>query len=112
MEAIDSARVQRFDVLCSSDPSHVVHTGNTYLQDVAEGYLTENPAVRINMTEERVTASVHIIGAIRNHKGRFLAKTKRGTWKDVGNQLALRWVSLYLKRQYGEEGGVGGGEEI
>eukprot|EP00541_Cyclophora_tenuis_P019437 CAMPEP_0116565886 /NCGR_PEP_ID=MMETSP0397-20121206/14139_1 /TAXON_ID=216820 /ORGANISM="Cyclophora tenuis, Strain ECT3854" /LENGTH=122 /DNA_ID=CAMNT_0004092693 /DNA_START=42 /DNA_END=410 /DNA_ORIENTATION=- len=104
----NSTTIQSTDILCSSMEQYKNHSGNqlllheitTYLaQRQYDAALSQQQQEIINVTKSRVEASYSIIGIMRNrHKGRFLAKTKRGTWKDVGDALALRWVSLYIKR--------------
>ena len=47
---------------------------------------------------ERVPVARDIVGEIRNGGGRFLARTKKGTLKDIDNELAIRWASLCIRR--------------
>ena len=91
-------RIQVNDVLCGVRTApYIFHVGNVrYAQAVASYLETHAPVVT---RQDSIEAASAIIRFVRTHRrGRFLAKTKRGTWKDIGDHLATLWVCLHLKR--------------
>eukprot|EP00541_Cyclophora_tenuis_P018344 CAMPEP_0116563188 /NCGR_PEP_ID=MMETSP0397-20121206/12588_1 /TAXON_ID=216820 /ORGANISM="Cyclophora tenuis, Strain ECT3854" /LENGTH=133 /DNA_ID=CAMNT_0004089591 /DNA_START=131 /DNA_END=532 /DNA_ORIENTATION=- len=91
-------RICSNDVLCSTIPRYVNHVGNQDYALAVAAYLLRHPRINLARVDERVAASRDIVGIIRYRRGRFLAKTRRGTWKEIGDELALRWVSRQLRR--------------
>mmetsp|Transcript_13076 Transcript_13076/g.22224 ORF Transcript_13076/g.22224 Transcript_13076/m.22224 type:complete len:202 (-) Transcript_13076:416-1021(-) len=94
----DPRKIQGNDVLCGVlSPPYSTHVGNRRYAILVSGYLATHPPIEI--VQDRVRAAVEIVGRVRSvQRGRFLARTKRGPWKDIGDRLAIRWVSLHLKR--------------
>jgi len=91
-------RVQIWDVMCDRrDVRCANHFGNRRFAIIVCMHMAKNQDL-LNV-DVRVRVARSIIHTIRNGRpgGRFLAKTKRNTWKDIGDNLALRWVSLILK---------------
>lgn len=90
-----SDRVQRLDVMCDRhDKRCAKHFGNRRFAIIVCMFMSKNPNLEDpNVCQEVAKAIIDII----RPEGRFLAKTKRNTWRDIGNELAVRWVSLILK---------------
>uniref|UniRef100_A0A7S1DAZ9 DUF6824 domain-containing protein n=1 Tax=Cyclophora tenuis TaxID=216820 RepID=A0A7S1DAZ9_CYCTE len=96
-KATDWTKIQRTDVLCNNQMPYARHTGNHLYALIVAKYINGHPPVV--EVKERVKAALNIIKTVRQeHHGRFLAKTKRGTWKDIGDKLAVKWISLHFKR--------------
>ena len=99
-----SSRIQREDILCCHDLPYAAHVGNRMYVIRLSLYLENHPTASSSTTavmtvEERFKASMDMVKIIRTkQRGRFLAKTKKGTWKDIGDSLAVKWISLHIKR--------------
>ena len=93
-------RVQREDVVCDrNDPRCAVHYGNQMFALLVSTRITAAENLRdLLVPSERVPVARDIVGEIRNSGGRFLARTKKGTLKDIDNELAIRWASLCIRR--------------
>jgi len=100
----DMRRVQAFDIFCDrNDESAPGHYGNRKL-----GLVVSTCTKRysnLHIPKERAKVARIIVQTVRNCEpgGRFLAKTKRGTWKDIGDRLAVRWVGLVIKKAAGPQ---------
>mmetsp|Transcript_30575 Transcript_30575/g.70468 ORF Transcript_30575/g.70468 Transcript_30575/m.70468 type:complete len:211 (+) Transcript_30575:101-733(+) len=99
----DLSRIQLHDVLCDrNDKMAPVHYGNhRFALLVTACIMRCNDDLHV--AENRKRVAWIIIQVVRNCNpgGRFLAKTKYGTWKDIGDKLAIRWVGLILKKSIG-----------
>ena len=94
----NSTRIRPIDILCSTEPQYAVHRGNQDYAVTVSAYMLQHPHRDLERLQERVITSREIVEICRARDARFLAKTRRGTWKDVGDELAVRWVSLHLRR--------------
>jgi len=98
----DPSRIQPYDVLCDrNDERAPKHYGNRKFALVVSAYTTKHK--NLHITEKRANVAKAIVQTVRRCEpgGRFLAKTKHGTWKDIGDRLAVRWVGLILKKSAG-----------
>lgn len=93
-------RVQPEDVVCDRrDPRCALHRGNQEFAVLLARQINANESTRdLLVTEERLPLATNIVQEIRTNGGRFLGRTKRGTLKDVGDELAVRWTSLAIRR--------------
>eukprot|EP00541_Cyclophora_tenuis_P017217 CAMPEP_0116556588 /NCGR_PEP_ID=MMETSP0397-20121206/8777_1 /TAXON_ID=216820 /ORGANISM="Cyclophora tenuis, Strain ECT3854" /LENGTH=327 /DNA_ID=CAMNT_0004081969 /DNA_START=296 /DNA_END=1279 /DNA_ORIENTATION=- len=89
--------VQIWDVLCDRHDSCCAnHFGNRRFAVMVCMIITKQTNEDLLKVDVRVRAARSIIHSVRRN-GRFLARTKRNTWKDIGDNLAIRWASLILK---------------
>lgn len=93
-----STRIRPIDILCSREPQYAEHRGNQEYMVTVSAFLLHHPDIDLDSWQERTAAGQEIVQVIRARDGRFLAKTRRGTWKDVGDEFAVRWVALHLRR--------------
>mmetsp|Transcript_17910 Transcript_17910/g.30488 ORF Transcript_17910/g.30488 Transcript_17910/m.30488 type:complete len:135 (-) Transcript_17910:180-584(-) len=83
-------RIQSTDILCDDKTSILTgHEGNRQLDRIIEDLLRAGGPDHQN----RAALSLRAILTIRQQtNARFLAKTGRGTWKEMGNDFAQRWL--------------------
>ena len=82
-----------------NDPRCAFHYGNQTFALLVSTRITAADNLRdLLVPSERVPVARDIVGEIRNSGGRFLARTKKGTLKDIDNELAIRWASLCIRR--------------
>lgn len=93
-----STRIRAIDILCSREQHHMLHRGNRDFEVTMSAFLLHHPDIDLESRPERDAASQEIVRVVRQRDGRFLAKTRRGTWKDVGDEWAARWVAMDLRR--------------
>ena len=92
------SRWQPNDVLCSYETRFSSFVGNQSLNIVVKDFLHSHPQYDMGITQDRAVVSEKIVKIIHQRNGRFLARTKQGSWKEICPDLALRWLSLYIKR--------------
>jgi len=96
----DPSQIQAYDVLCDrNDERAPKHYGNRKFALVVAASKSKYKNLRM-FPEKRADVAKTIVQTIRKCEpgGRFLAKTKSGTWKDIGDGLAVRWVGLILEK--------------
>ena len=94
-------KVHSLDVICHlSDPRCRNHKGNTRFSIMMCMFLIKD--YNMKDVSVRVWASTKIIAAIKTgnpYGGRFLAPIHhKRSWKEIDNTLAIKWISLVLKR--------------
>ena len=104
-ETQDRSRVRVNDVVCDTrDAATQLHPANRYLTsliiDILSNHETGASPLRIvNDRNERFRLARELVRIIKeNYDGRFLARTTRGTLKEMSNELAMRWTSGALRR--------------
>uniref|UniRef100_A0A7S1D3Z7 DUF6824 domain-containing protein n=1 Tax=Cyclophora tenuis TaxID=216820 RepID=A0A7S1D3Z7_CYCTE len=97
-------RIRNNDILCSTIPRYAAHVGNQDFNLVLSAYLLHRRTVALERVEERVGVARDVVQMMRQRQSRFLAKTRRGTWKDIGDDLAVRWISRRLRRMVENDG--------
>lgn len=91
--------VRPVDVICSREPRFANHKGNQDYALTIMDCLLHHPSVNMDVKDWDWTAvSKHIVYVIRGRGGRFLGKTRVGTWADIGDGLATRWVTQHLRQ--------------
>mmetsp|Transcript_16742 Transcript_16742/g.28386 ORF Transcript_16742/g.28386 Transcript_16742/m.28386 type:complete len:331 (-) Transcript_16742:597-1589(-) len=94
----DPKQVQPWDVMCDRyDPRCAEHFGNRRFAIIVCMFMTKDQDLFDVSVRIRVARA--IIHTIHNGEpgGRFLAKTRRSTWKEIDDTLAIKWISLILK---------------
>mmetsp|Transcript_10838 Transcript_10838/g.25125 ORF Transcript_10838/g.25125 Transcript_10838/m.25125 type:complete len:390 (+) Transcript_10838:1145-2314(+) len=99
----DRHRIQPLDVLCDSRDDRISgHYGNRQFGLLVDTHMTryQKDLVLLADAEMRAKVAREIVQTVRMCEpgGRFLAKTKYGTWRDIGDKLAVRYVGLILKK--------------
>ena len=90
-------KVHSYDVIC--DQTDRNHYGNKRFGIVICMFLAKDYNMKDVSVRVRVGSSV--IRTIKDgdpHGGRFLARTTKGSWREVSDELAIKWISLILKR--------------
>mmetsp|Transcript_3979 Transcript_3979/g.6806 ORF Transcript_3979/g.6806 Transcript_3979/m.6806 type:complete len:220 (-) Transcript_3979:52-711(-) len=120
LEVYDPHRVGTWDVLCDRyDERCMDHVGNRRFAILVCMFMTKGQdlfdvSIRIRIARA-IIHTIHTTSANptsttgddgddgdqkscrRYRGGRFLAKTKRNTWKEIDETLAIKWISLILK---------------
>ena len=93
---LTSGWVQREDCVCDlEDPRTREHHGNQLVVQLAAARVANsNRLLDINYKRSVAAQVVH---DLREHGGRFLGRTKRGTYREFSTDLAERWVSTLLR---------------
>mmetsp|Transcript_22666 Transcript_22666/g.38537 ORF Transcript_22666/g.38537 Transcript_22666/m.38537 type:complete len:186 (-) Transcript_22666:182-739(-) len=104
----DMSRVQKMDVICNlRDARCARHPGNQRLAIVTSRCMATYQATHDFLDpRDRVQVARDVVQTIRgssnnnnqDNNARFLARTKRNTFRDIGDRLALRFVSLIIRR--------------
>ena len=96
--AVQHDTVQIWDVACDrTDERCANHFGNRRFAVITCIFMAKNFDLLRQDVRRRVAAQVVRIIEEGNPFGRFLGKTTRGTWKQLDQDLAVRWVSSILK---------------
>lgn len=97
----DPRKVYNVDVMCDAkDKRCPNHIGNKRITELFSLYLMKKDndmkdvSVRVRISREVILA----IKSSEPHSGRFLARTVKGSWKEIDDTLAIKWISLVLKR--------------
>ena len=96
--AYNPRKVHLWDVMCDrKDPRCPGHFGNRRFSIIVCMYMSKDYNLKDVTVRVRIARS--IILTVRNGDpgGRFLARTTRGTWKEIDDTLAIKWISLILK---------------
>ena len=100
--AQDPASVNHRDVVCNTrDERCAQHLGNRYLAVlVAEAFAQREDGLEGLRDDVQLRRSIagSITRNIHDMGGRFLGKTVRGTYKQLGESLSIRWVSHIISR--------------
>ena len=93
-------KVHNYDVICDpTDPRGPNHYGNKRFGIVICMILSKD--YNMKDVSVRVRVGWSVIRTIKDgdpHGGRFLARTSKGLWREVSDELAIKWISLVLKR--------------
>lgn len=82
------------DVLCGRGGAALRHPGNQTYRTLVQ----LNKGLYITCLKvEKLKISKSIVAAIREQKGRFLEKDKKGTWYDIGDKKATEKTSQALR---------------
>ena len=99
--ANDLSRVRAIDIICQASVAAANHPGNRAYAITFSEYIERNDP---NLEDQvaRQQASEAIVNRCHQVGARFLARTRRDTWKQISENLAQHWVLQQLVHQVGE----------